>query len=137
MQPQREHDTTPELLLRRTLHARGLRYFVHRKLLPGLRREADLVFVRARVAVFVDGCFWHSCPQHGTPPKRNAQWWSTKLERNRVRDADTDRRLREEGWLVVRVWEHENIEEAVLKIETLLNGARAQDQPRSRRGQVG
>jgi DNA mismatch endonuclease (patch repair protein) len=75
--------------------------------LPGLRRRADLVFGTARVAVYVDGCFWHGCPVHGTWPKANAEWWRTKIEANRNRDADTDRRMNEAGWLVIRVWEHE------------------------------
>jgi DNA mismatch endonuclease (patch repair protein) len=76
--------------------------------LTGLRRRADLVFPRARVAVYIDGCFWHSCPQHATSPKNNAAWWTAKLEANKTRDADTDRRLEEAGWAVVRIWEHED-----------------------------
>jgi DNA mismatch endonuclease, patch repair protein len=124
MQSQRERDTRPELLLRQELHKRGLRYFVHRKLLPNLRREADIVFARARVAVFVDGCFWHSCPEHGTWPGRNADWWRSKLERNRARDCDTDRRLHDAGWAVVRVWEHEQPEDAADRIEALIRERR-------------
>jgi DNA mismatch endonuclease (patch repair protein) len=108
MSRQATRDTDPEMELRRRLHAAGLRYRVHTRPLPGLRRTADVVFPRARVAVFVDGCFWHSCPDHGTAPLTNAQWWAAKLSRNVARDADTDRRLTEAGWLVVRVWEHED-----------------------------
>ncbi len=104
---QRRRDTAPELALRRLLHARGLRYRVDTAPLPGVRRRADVVFTRARVAVFVDGCFWHSCPVHATHPKANADWWRTKLEATVCRDRDTDATLAAAGWCVVRVWEHE------------------------------
>jgi DNA mismatch endonuclease (patch repair protein) len=96
------------MALRRALHAMGLRYWVDRPPLTDLRRRADLVFPRARVAVYIDGCFWHSCPEHGTSPKASGAWWRAKLEANRARDADTDRRLDEAGWMTLRVWEHEN-----------------------------
>jgi DNA mismatch endonuclease (patch repair protein) len=88
------------------LHARGLRYRVD-AVLPGMRRRADLLFTSARVAVFIDGCFWHGCPDHGTQPKSNAAWWAEKIISNVKRDRDTDQRLAAEGWTVVRVWEHE------------------------------
>lgn len=104
---QRRRDTTPELALRRLLHARGLRYRVDTAPLPGVRRRADVVFTRVRVAVFVDGCFWHSCPTHATHPKANAAWWQAKLEATVARDRDTDTTLAAAGWTVVRVWEHE------------------------------
>ena len=104
---QRARDTAPELALRQLLHARGLRYRVDVAPLPGLRRRADVVFTRARLAVFVDGCFWHRCPQHGTSPRSNADWWRVKLDRNVQRDRDTDRALADAGWRVLRVWEHE------------------------------
>lgn len=116
MQAQRVRDTAPELALRREIHRRGLRYFVHRRPLPTLRRYADIVFPRARVAVFVDGCFWHGCPDHGTLPRSNDRWWREKLETNRVRDADTDARLRAAGWDVVRVWEHESADTAANRV---------------------
>lgn len=108
MSRQTSRDTAPEVSLRRNLHALGLRYRVHVRPLPELRRTADIVFTRAKVAVFVDGCFWHSCPEHATRPTANAAWWAVKLARNVERDADTDRRLAETGWLAVRVWEHED-----------------------------
>jgi DNA mismatch endonuclease, patch repair protein len=108
MSAQRRRDTKPEIALRRELHRRGLRYFVDRAPVKGVRRRADLVFPRRKVAVFVDGCFWHSCPQHATFPKNNAQWWTDKLAANVVRDRDTDARLAEQGWTVIRVWEHED-----------------------------
>jgi DNA mismatch endonuclease (patch repair protein) len=107
MQAVKRRDTKPELVLRSELHRRGLRFFVDRAPLPGIRRRADLVFPRKRVAVYVDGCFWHGCPIHGTWPKNNAAWWREKIETNQARDRDTDRRLEEAGWIVVRVWEHE------------------------------
>jgi DNA mismatch endonuclease, patch repair protein len=117
MQGQRVRDTTPELALRRRLHAMGLRYVVDRPPLPGLRRRADLVFRGPRVAVFVDGCFWHGCPDHGRREHRvNAWYWPEKIERNRRRDADTDRRLTEAGWLAVRVWEHEEPADAAARV---------------------
>jgi DNA mismatch endonuclease (patch repair protein) len=99
-------DTLPELELRRELHRRGLRYRVDIGPLAGLRRRADVVFTRQRLAVFVDGCFWHRCPDHGTDPKNNADWWRAKLDGNVRRDRDTDAVLAAAGWLVVRVWEH-------------------------------
>lgn len=108
MSRQRARDTKPELALRRELHRRGLRYFVNRRVLTQVRREADVVFPRQRVAVFVDGCFWHSCPLHATQAKSNAAFWEEKLAANVARDRDTDRRLLGAGWAVVRVWEHED-----------------------------
>ncbi len=105
---QRRRDTKPEIALRRELHRRGLRYFVDRAPLKGMRRRADVVFPRRRVAVYVDGCFWHSCPIHATKPRNNAQWWADKLAANVARDRDTDRLLAAEGWTVLRIWEHED-----------------------------
>ncbi|GEN80516.1 DNA mismatch endonuclease Vsr [Actinotalea fermentans] len=113
--------TSPELLLRRELHRRGRRYLVHRPI-PGLpRRRADLVFTRWRLAVFVDGCFWHGCPEHGVMPRSNSEWWGWKLEMNRERDRDTDQRLRELGWTVLRVWEHESPGLAADRVEQILD----------------
>jgi DNA mismatch endonuclease (patch repair protein) len=108
MSRQATRGTAIEFALRRELHRRGLRYRLHRRPIVGLRREADIVFPRARVAIFVDGCFWHACPTHATWPKANAEFWKTKIERNRERDRETDERLREAGWEVVRVWEHDD-----------------------------
>ena len=103
MSRQATRDTAPELALRSRLHCLGLRYRVHVRPLPELRRTADIVFAGARVAVFVDGCFWHSCPVHGTAPIANGEWWATKLQKNVERDADTDRCLTAAGWHVVRL----------------------------------
>jgi len=114
MQRQRTRDTAPEMAVRRLLHAAGLRYRVDRAPLPGLRRRADVVFGPAKVALFIDGCFWHGCPDHGSRRTlSNAEYWSEKVRRNRERDKDTDDRLRNAGWLPIRVWEHEDPESVV------------------------
>lgn len=121
MQDQKRAGTKPELALRKLLHARGLRYRVDAALpIKGIRRRADLLFTKAQVAIFVDGCYWHACPIHGTKPKSNAAWWADKLEANVLRDRDTDRRLTELGWTVVRVWEHEDPMEAATRIEAIV-----------------
>lgn len=123
MAKQRRADTAPEMALRRELHRRGARFFVDRAPLPKLRRRADIVFPRRKVAVFVDGCFWHSCPVHATSPKNNAEFWTVKLARNVARDRDTDARLAAAGWTVVRVWEHEAAESAAdLVLSALTSG---------------
>lgn len=109
-------DTLPELALRRQLHALGLRYRVDVAPLRGGRRRADIVFTRPRIAVFVDGCFWHSCPQHASSPRANADWWRAKLARTVQRDRDTDRALVDAGWLVLRVWEHEPAPQAAERV---------------------
>ncbi|MFD8706689.1 very short patch repair endonuclease [Kitasatospora sp. NPDC059648] len=124
MSNQRSRDTDIEIALRRALHAAGLRYRVHRRPLKDVRREADILFGPARVAVFVDGCFWHGCPQHATWPKNNAVFWREKIEKNRARDCDTDARLAEAGWVSIRVWEHETAAEAAERIATLVRGRR-------------
>jgi DNA mismatch endonuclease, patch repair protein len=103
------------------LHRQGLRFRVDRSPIPGSRRRADIVFTAARVAVFVDGCFWHSCPQHATQPKANAMWWAEKLKANRQRDMDTDRELAEAGWAVLRFWEHEDPAEAAARVGALVS----------------
>jgi DNA mismatch endonuclease (patch repair protein) len=121
MSRQASHDTQPELLLRRALHRQGLRYRVHLRPERGIRRQADIVFTRAKVAVFVDGCFWHRCPQHGTEPKANSAWWKVKLDKNVGRDRETDQVLTAAGWTVIRVWEHEDPETAADHVAELLN----------------
>jgi len=115
-------DNPRELALRSALHRRGLRFRLHRRLLTNSRRTVDIVFPRARVAVFLDGCFWHGCPTHGTWPKNNAEWWREKIEATIARDRDTDRRLSELGWAVVRIWEHEPIHDAADRLAHLLCG---------------
>ncbi|MBV9450726.1 MAG: DNA mismatch endonuclease Vsr [Streptosporangiaceae bacterium] len=118
---QRRRDTAPEMAIRRLLHGWGLRYRVDAAL-PDMRRRADLLFPSAKVAVFVDGCFWHGCPVHGTQPKSNAGWWAEKLAGNIQRDRDTDLRLGSSGWRVVRVWEHEAAPEAARRIADVVRG---------------
>jgi len=108
MSSQRREGTAPELALRSALHDLGLRYRLHRAPLPTLARKADIVFGPARVAIFVDGCFWHGCPDHGRRRHQvNGWYWPEKIARNRNRDQDTTRALGAAGWLVIRVWEHE------------------------------
>lgn len=117
---QRTRDTAPEIALRRELHRRGMRYRVDMAP-PGTgRRRADVVFTRARVAVFVDGCFWHRCPEHSMAPKSNAAWWQEKFDRNVKRDREVDASLAEAGWTVVRVWEHEDPEAAADRVAAAL-----------------
>lgn len=112
---QRERDTACEVALRRALWRLGYRYRKHYRL-PGMRREIDIALLGPRVAVLVDGCFWHACPEHGTLPRRNREWWQNKLDVNVVRDRDTDARLRSLGWTVVRLWEHTTVGDAVAAV---------------------
>ena len=116
MQGNRSRDTAPELAIRRLLHAMGLRYRVATRPLAGVRRTADIVFGPAHVAVFVDGCFWHGCPEHSSVPKTNTDYWQPKLQRNAERDRETDRLLTASGWLAIRVWEHEDPGKAARRI---------------------
>lgn len=116
----RSRDTTPEIALRRELHRLGLRYRLHRPVVPGVRRRPDIVFGSRRVAVFVDGCFWHRCPKHRTEAKENSEFWRRKLAENSRRDRDTDRRLVRAGWRVLRVWEHEDPRVAAARIVRLV-----------------
>ena len=109
-------DTRPEVALRRELHRRGLRFRVQLPVPGNRRRTIDIAFTRARLAVFVDGCFRHGCPDHGTKPVTNAEWWVWKIERNIARDRDTDVLLAAAGWTVVRIWEHEPAEGAAQRI---------------------
>ena len=109
-------DSKAELRLRRELHRLGLRYRIHLRGLPG---TPDVAFTRARIAVFVDGCFWHSCPEHGVTPKANREWWVDKLRVNAERDGRKDTELRNLGWLPVHIWEHEDPVEAAVRIRDL------------------
>lgn len=121
MQATPQRDTPVEKSLRSALHRMGLRFRVHRRLIPGLRRTADIVLPKMKLAVFVDGCFWHGCPMHGTlPRKTNREWWINKIEENRQRDRDTDRRLQDLGWKVIRVWEHEAVSIAARRIAAIV-----------------
>lgn len=107
MQGNRGRDTAPEMAVRRLLHAQGFRYRVHVRPVQDVRRTADLVFPRMKVAVFIDGCYWHGCPEHYIAPMTNAFYWSDKVSANRARDIDTNTVLRSRGWSVYRFWEHQ------------------------------
>lgn len=117
-------DTKPELALRSALHAQGLRFRKDLRLVLGaVTPRPDIVFTRARVAVFVDGCFWHCCPIHGNAPTKNSSYWAPKLARNVQRDREYDSALEEAGWTVVRVWEHEPVAEATDRVVTAVRSA--------------
>ena len=133
MQVQARRDTSPELALRRELHRRGLRYRLHLPVVPGTRRRlVDVVFTSAKVAVFVDGCFWHGCVEHGRPlPRANPWYWPAKIERNVRRDLDTSGRLDDAGWKVLRVWEHEDPLAAADRVESSVRSRRSES-PRRR-----
>jgi DNA mismatch endonuclease (patch repair protein) len=120
----RRGGTAAELKLRRELHARGLRFRVDKPLLRDKRRRVDVVFGPSRIAIFVDGCFWHGCPEHATWPASNQEFWREKIETNRRRDADTNDQLTESGWRVIRVWEHEDPSEAADRIEAAVRRRR-------------
>lgn len=120
----RRRDNARELGLRRALHHAGLRFRVCHPV-PGLpRRSIDIAFTRVRLAVFLDGCFWHGCPEHGTHPVSNSTWWSTKLGTNRARDQDTTGHLERAGWRVLRIWEHVPLHDAVAVVLDAIAGAR-------------
>lgn len=125
----RRSSTAPELALRRILHARGLRFRVEYPVPGAPRRSIDVAFTRARLAIFIDGCFWHGCPEHGTQPKNNSSWWSEKFQANQRRDADTNRLLRNVGWTVLRVWEHENPHDVAAQVQSYLMTAAEQNDP--------
>ncbi|WP_405820215.1 very short patch repair endonuclease [Streptomyces sp. NBC_00838] len=116
MQAIRSRDTKPERLIRSLVHAQGLRYRVAARPLPDLRRTADIVFRPVKVAVFIDGCYWHGCPDHYVAPRTNSGYWSGKVAGNIARDRDTDQQLFEASWTVLRFWEHESPDDCALKI---------------------
>ena len=120
MKNQSRRDTAAEMKLRKVLFGRGLRYRVDFGVVG--RRRVDIAFTGRKIAVFVDGCFWHRCPQHGTVPKANRDWWLAKLEANERRDRASDLQLAALGWTVIRVWEHEDVGEAADRIEAVVRG---------------
>ncbi len=124
MRGNRSRDTRPELALRSAVHALGLRYRVGIRPLPVVRRTADLVFTRDKVAVFLDGCYWHGCDKHYRPARKNSEFWTAKIAANRSRDRETDRLLQEAGWESIRVWEHERPDVAAAQIAELLERKR-------------
>jgi DNA mismatch endonuclease (patch repair protein) len=117
---QRRTGTRPELLLRQELHRRGRRFRVQVRVEGLPRRRVDIAFTRLRLVVFVDGCFWHGCPDHGVRPRTNSEWWQWKLETIATRDADTDARLGQLGWTVLRIWEHDDPSDAADQVESTL-----------------
>jgi DNA mismatch endonuclease (patch repair protein) len=123
MQANRSRDTSVEVAVRRAVHARGLRYKKHRRPLPGVRCEPDIVFPAQKIAVFVDGCWWHGCPQHWSPPKANREWWTHKIDITMRRDRLNDAAFRAAGWTVVRIWEHEEPISAAERIDSLVRPA--------------
>jgi DNA mismatch endonuclease, patch repair protein len=121
MRGNRKRDTKPELAVRRLLHASGYRYRVNVSLtLSGTRIRPDIVVRRARLAIFIDGCFWHGCPKHGTKPRSNASYWGPKITRNIARDRSYDRALKMAGWTVIRAWEHDDPARVVTRIGRVL-----------------
>ncbi|MFG3123423.1 very short patch repair endonuclease [Streptomyces sp. NPDC048201] len=130
MSRQVSKDTKAELAVRRLLHAAGLRYRVEYPV-PGMaRRRIDVAFTRAKVAVLIDGCFWHGCPQHATQPKANAEWWREKLARNVTRDLETTQHLTARGWTVLRFWEHEAPEEVADQVRATVERRLAERAPK-------
>lgn len=125
--------TGPELKLRKALHAAGLRFRVQHRGLPG---TPDVALTKARIAIFVDGCFWHGCPQHATLPKHNRSWWGEKFEANRLRDVLKDNQLRAMDWLPVHVWEHEELDQVVTLVRTLWRERTGPDHERNPRRQT-
>lgn len=125
MTKQKRTGTKPELALRRELHSRGFRYRADEKPEPDIRRTADMLFRKAKVAVFLDGCFWHGCEIHSRDTKSNTLWWRDKIEANKARDAETNDLLEKRGWTVIRVWEHEPTADAADRIEAALRAKAA------------
>ena len=120
----RSRDTRPEKALRSAVHRLGLRYKVAVRPIPEIRRTADLVFFRQKVAVFLDGCYWHGCPTHYIPSHSNVSYWSERIDANKRRDIETNLLLIEAGWFVIRVWEHDDIRVAAAAIEAAVRQAR-------------
>ena len=117
--------TGPEIALRLAIHKLGLRFFTNRPPIPGDRRTADIIFPGIRLAVYMDGCFWHGCPSHGSTPKTNGPWWAAKIENNKHRDLDTERRLRDAGWIVLRFWEHDDPYASALRVQDVVRSLRS------------
>lgn len=124
MRSNRSRDTSLELRVRRALHGAGLRYRVDCAPIAGLRTRADVVFTKRHIAIYLDGCFWHGCPDHGSTPTAHADYWRPKLDRNRTRDQDVTRKLQDAGWTVLRFWEHEPVDAIIETIMKTLDDQR-------------
>lgn len=124
MQRQARANTKPELRVRKALHAAGLRYRLHYPVPGSSRRNIDIAFTRPKVAVFIDGCFWHGCLVHASTPKSNSDWWMDKIQANHRRDEDTDRILKDQGWEVLRFWEHQDPEDVASRIQLIVRKRR-------------
>lgn len=124
----RQTGTSAEIALRKELFRKGLRYRIDFEVLNKPRRVADIAFPRLKIAIFVDGCFWHGCPDHATWPKQNAEFWRQKIEANRLRDLDTNERLRDIGWEVLRVWAHESPPDAARNVFNVVETRRHRKQ---------
>ncbi len=131
MRRTRRRDTPPELDLRKLLHRMGLRYRVDLQVIKNSLTRPDIVFRRTRVAIYVDGCFWHGCPEHGTSPRRNSSYWHNKIAENRARDAKHTAALLAAGWAVARIWEHEPVTRAAAQIRSMVQQRSADAQPES------
>lgn len=129
MRGNRSRDTAPEIAVRSALHRRGLRFRKNHRPVPGLRCSADVVFLGPRVAVFIDGCYWHRCPAHGTNPITNSGYWSAKLDRNVARDRRNDADLTALGWIVLRFWEHEDPDAVARRIAEVIRARRGASLP--------
>jgi DNA mismatch endonuclease, patch repair protein len=127
MRANRKRDTGPELRLRKHLHRLGLRYQLGRRIATTPPVVPDVVFPRAKVAVFVDGCFWHGCPIHGVQPKVNSSYWFAKISLNRRRDQAVDENLIGLGWQAIRIWEHEDPREAAARVKSIVRSYAAID----------
>lgn len=118
-----EHSTGPEMAVRRLLFANGLRYRVQYPVQGAPRRSIDIAFPGKKIAIFIDGCFWHGCSEHRNIPAHNRDWWQKKIEENRVRDKDTDEKLLVAGWVVCRFWEHDAAEMIVDKMLKVISAS--------------
>jgi DNA mismatch endonuclease, patch repair protein len=136
MQSNRSRDTAPEVALRSALHRRGFRFRKHVRPVPGVACTVDVLFPTERLALFIDGCYWHSCPQHASSPITNGDWWRAKLAATRERDLRNTQTLNDAGWTVLRIWEHEEVEEAATHVSEVLQQIRAK-LPRVDSGHVG